>query len=31
MVGVTPATHTDAAAYTPIIQGVLPGGAVHAL
>jgi hypothetical protein len=31
MVGVTPATHTDAAAHTSIIQGVLPGGTVHAL
>jgi hypothetical protein len=31
MVGVTPATHTSAAAYTPVIQGVLPGGTVHAL
>jgi OmpA family len=30
MVGVTPATHTDAASFIPIIQGVLPGGTVHA-
>lgn len=31
MVGVTSATHTDPAAYVPIIQGVLPGGTVQAL
>jgi len=30
MVGVTSASYTDAASYVPVIQGVLPGGTVHA-